>query len=155
MGETKLTKEEVLFCELYANGDAPFSGNATKCYAEAFNSPPGNISSKALRLLSKPEIQEYLEELDKLTYEEAKYMKKFLTKNLVSIVEECSTQTFCNKKGQTISPAPLRSVAVSASKALMEMYPVKEAQKLSIDGGGDGGITFNVIMPEPLKKEDK
>lgn len=154
MGEKELTKEEILFCELYANGDAPYSGNATRCYEEAFNESGGNIRSKAIRLLSQKHIQEYLEGLDKLTYEEAKYMKKFLTQNLMSIVEECSQGQCVNKNGKIISSAPLRSVAVSASKALMELYPVKEAQKLSIDGGGDGGITFNVIMPEPLKKED-
>jgi hypothetical protein len=52
----------------------------------------------------------------------------------------------------------MRSVAVNASKALMDMYPIKEAQvsKVNIEGGGEGGITFNVIVPEtPAKKEDE
>ena len=98
-------------------------------------------------------VQEKLTELAKLAYEEAKYMKKFLTRNLAKIVEECSSKENTNRKGQVISPAPLRSVAVSASKALMDMYPVKEAQKLSIEGGEEGGITFNVIMPEQKKDE--
>lgn len=97
MGEKELTKEEILFCELYANGDAPYSGNATRCYEEAFNESGGNIRSKAIRLLSQKHIQEYLEGLDKLTYEEAKYMKKFLTQNLMSIVEECSQGQCVNK----------------------------------------------------------
>lgn len=144
----ELTKEEQLFCELYANGDAPYGGNPVKSYEEAFNVTDGRSSrSKAIRLLSCDYIQRYLEELEKLTYEEAKYMKKFLSRNLMSIVDECSHSEAVNKRGIKVSPAALRSVAVQASKALMELYPVKEAQKISLDSEGDGNITFNVIMP--------
>lgn len=154
--EVKLTKEEQLFCELYANGDAPFAGNAARCYEEAFNVSGGNIRTKAMRFLSRDDIQAYLNDLDKLTFEEAKYMKKFLTQSLCKIVEECSTAQYVNRKGVPISPAPLRSVGVSASKALMDMYPVKEAQRLNIEGGNDGsGIIFNVIMPEQQKDDIK
>lgn len=154
--EVKLTREEQLFCELYANGDAPFAGNAAKCYEEAFNVSGGNIRAKAIRFLARNDIQEYLNELDKLTFEEAKYMKKFLTQSLSKIVEECSTAQYVNRKGALISPAPLRSVAVSASKALMDMYPVKEAQRLNIEGDDEGGgITFNLIMPEQQKEDTK
>ena len=151
--DSKLTKEEILFCELYANGDAPFAGNPSRCWEEAFNDSNGNVRNKALKFLAREDVQKYLKELEKLSYEEAKYMKKFLTRNRAKIVEECSSKENTNRKGQVISPAPLRSVAVSASKALMDMYPVKEAQKLSIEGGEEGGITFNVIMPEQKKDE--
>lgn len=153
--EANLTKEEKLFCELYANGDAPFAGNAARCYEEAFSNSGNNIRVKAMRFLAREDIQEYLNELEKLTFDEAKYMKKFLTQNLTKIVEECSTKEYVNRKGTPISPAPLRSVAVSASKALMDMYPIKESQKLSIEGGEEGGITFNVIMPEKPKEDTK
>lgn len=151
--EVKLTKEEKLFCELYANGDAPFAGNATRCYEEAFGEKGGTIRSKAMQFLAREDVQGYLNELDSMSFEEAKYMKKFLTRNLVKIVEECSSREFLNKRGLPVSPAALRSVAVGASKALMDMYPVKESQKLSIESGGEGGITFNVIMPEKAKSE--
>lgn len=154
MEKQTLTKEEELFCELYANGDAPFGGNAARCYEEAFNYTGGRSRSKAIRLLACDYIQEYLEGLEKLTYEEAKYMKKFLTRNLMNIVDECASKSAVNKHGVEVSPAALRSVAVSASKALMELYPVKEAQKISLDGGGDGNITFNVIMPEKTTTEE-
>ena len=62
---------------------------------------------------------------------------------------------YTDRRGTKLSPAPLRSVAVSATKALMEMYPVKEAQvnKLNIEGAGEGGITFNVIVPEQVKQD--
>lgn len=154
-GNTNLTDQEILFCDLYANGEAPFGGNATKCYQEVFNDLTYRAKSHATRMLARPEIQEYLKSLDELTYEEAKYMKTFLRENLISIVKECSTSALRDRKGTLLSPAALRSVAVNASKALMELYPVREAQvnKLSIDGAGEGGITFNVIMPEQPKQE--
>ena len=28
----KLTDQEILFCDLYANGEAPYGGNAARCY---------------------------------------------------------------------------------------------------------------------------
>ena len=146
--EAQLTKEEELFCELYANGDAPFAGNATRCYEEVFGKSGGNIRVNATKFLAQEHIQEYLNDLEKMTFSEARYMKKFLTQNLVKIVEECSNKEYINRKGVPISPAPLRSVAVAASKALMDMYPVKESQKLSIEGSEGGGIVFNVVMPE-------
>lgn len=155
----QLTEQEKLFCDLFANGEIPFGGNAARCYQEVFNDKTHLAKNRAVRLLARPEIQAYLKSLDELPYEEAKYMKTFLRENLTSIITECAQCEYRDRKGTLLSPAALRSVAVNASKALMELYPVKEAQvnKINIDGGnGEGGITFNVIMPqqsEPDKKE--
>lgn len=145
-----LTDQETLFCDLYANGEAPYGGNAARCYQEVFGDKSRRAKGCATRMLARPEIQEYLKSLDELPYEEAKYMKTFLRENLVSIIQECSSAEYRDRKGTLQSPAALRSVAVNASKALMDLYPVKTAQisKINIDGAGDGGITFNVIMPE-------
>lgn len=151
----QLSDQEILFCELYANGEAPFGGDAARCYQEVFNDSSRQAKTRATRLLARSDIQEYLKSLDELTYEESKYMKTFLRENLTSIVRECATAEFRDRKGILLSPAALRSVAVNAMKALMDLYPVKEAQvnKLSIDGAGEGGITFNVIMPEPAEPQ--
>lgn len=151
MKNNQLTDNEKLFCELYATGDAPFTGNAARCYLEIYpDTPQHKARTLSLQLLVREDIKEYLAELGELTMEENKAMKNFLSANLKSIVEECSSSSYKDKKGLQLSPAPLRSVAVSAAKALMELHPVKEAtvNKLSIDGG-DSGITFNVIMPSP------
>lgn len=147
--KNKLTDQEILFCDLYVNGEAPYGGNAARCYAEVFNDQSKRAKSLATRMLARPEIQKYLESLDELPYEEAKYMKTFLRENLVSIIQECSCAEYRDRKGTLQSPAALRSVAVNASKALMELYPVKEAHvsKIDIGGAGEGGITFNVIVP--------
>lgn len=150
--EVNLTEEEKLFCELYANGDAPFAGNPVRCYEEAFGKAGGTVRSKALQFLCRKDVQEYLNDLEKLTFEETRYMKKFLTRNLTKIVEECATREFLNKKGNPISPAPLRSVSVQAAKALMEMYPVREAQRINLESENGTGITFNVIVPEKQKE---
>lgn len=155
---TQLTEQEKLFCDLYANGEAPFGGNAARCYQEVFNDKTRLAKSRAIKMLARPEIQTYLKSLDELSYEEAKYMKTFLRENLTSIIAECAGSEYRNRKGTLLSPAALRSVAVNASKALMELYPVKEAQvnKINIDGGnGEGGITFNVIMPQQTEQDKK
>lgn len=151
----KLTDQEILFCDLFAHGEAPYGGNAAKCYQEVFNDFSNRAKGRSIRLLARPEIQEYLKSLDELPYEEAKYMKTLLRENLVSIMTECASAVYRDRKGTLLSPAPLRSVAVNAAKALMEICPVKESQvsKIKIDGGGEGGITFNVIMPEQSKPE--
>ena len=88
---------------------------------------------------------------------ETTHMKKFLTENLKHIIEETSTAVYRDRRGNKLSPAALRSVAVAASKTLMDMYPVKEAQvsKLNIEGGGENGIVFNVIVPESKPKENE
>lgn len=152
---TPLTEQEQLFCNLFANGEAPFGGNAARCYSEVFNDKTKLAKSRATRMLARPEIQEFLKSLDELPYEEAKYMKIFLRENLMSIIAECSRGEYRDRKGTLLSPAALRSVAVQASKAVMDLYPVKEAQvsKINIDSAGEGGITFNVIMPDQPKQE--
>ena len=73
----QLTEQELLFCDLFANGEAPFGGNASRCYQEVFNDKTHLAKSRATKLLARPEIQEYLKSLDELPYEEAKYMKVF------------------------------------------------------------------------------
>ena len=150
-----LTKQEKIFCELYVNGQAPYAGNAERCFIE---SKIGNeddilVGHHSKELLSRQDIQSYIAELESMCHEEAKDIKRFLTANLKHIIEEASSADFCDRWGNLLSPAGLRGVAVSASKALMEMYPVKEAQvsKIGIDGGDDGNIVFNVIVPEQNK----
>ena len=138
MEANNLTDQEILFCELYVTGDVPFAGNAVRCYQEVFNDSTNKARYRALKLLHRDDIKKYIEELGKLSEEDAKH-----------IIEECSSADFVDRRGNPLSPAAMRSVAVSASKTLMEMYPVKEAQttKVSIDNKGESGVTFNVIIP--------
>lgn len=144
-----MTDKEVLFCEVYVNGTAPYGGNAERCYREVFKEEDILVGQKARDLMSDPVVAAYIGELEKDAKIEASTMKRYLTQNLKKILDETSTAEFRDRKGQLISPAPLRSVAVNAAKALMDMYPVREAQvsKLNIDGDGETGITFNVIVP--------
>ena len=153
MKETKLTEEEQLFCELFMNGAAPYAGNALKCYQAVFKSDDVKDNIRAKKMLSRDDIKAFMAELDDYNAQETAHMKKFLTENLKHIIEETSTAVYRDRRGNKLSPAALRSVAVTASKALMDMYPVKEAQvnKLNIEGGG---IVFNVIVPESKPKEN-
>lgn len=149
MENIKLTKEEMLFCQLLVNGSAPYGGDAVKCYQEVFRCNDILDGHKAKKFMARTEIQEYITELETENVKEAAQVKKFLAENLKSIIKETSTAQYSDRRGTKLSPAPLRSVAVSASKALMELYPVREAQvnKLNIEGDGENGIVFNVIVP--------
>lgn len=149
-----LTASEKLFCELFVNGGADYAGDALKCYAKAFSVPDDVMNkTQAIAMLSQSKIKEYIAELEVLAQEESKAMKRFLTEQLTHIVRETSTAIYHDRRGTVLSPAPLRSVAVNASKALMDMYPVKEAQQINLgDENGNGGITFNLIVPETQKQ---
>ncbi len=157
----EISKQERIFCELFINGCAPYGGNAERCYVGAFKTDPNdNLNNHHAKMLLKEErIAKYIAELEALSAEEAKDMKRFLTANLKRIIEETSEGSYTDRRGVVQSPAALRGVAVSAAKALMEMYPIKEAQvnKLNINGGneGGGGITFNVIVPNINPNNDK
>lgn len=145
-----LSENEKLFCELFVNGTAPYAGNAAKCFAEVFKDKSINVGHKARTFINQPKIQSYVDELSEASVANAVSMKRYLTENLSRILDETSTATYYDRRGTALSPAPLRSVAVSAAKALMEMYPVREAQvsKVNIENGnGEGGIVFNVIVP--------
>jgi hypothetical protein len=159
MDNKNLTKDEELFCQLLVNGSAPYGGDAIKCYREVFHSDNILDGHKAKKLLAREDIQKYIEELEAENAKESVYVKKFLAENLKSIIKETSTAEYRDRRGTKLSPAPLRSVAVSASKALMELFPVREAQvsKLNIEGNGENGIVFNVIVPgsnEEKKQEE-
>ena len=73
----------------------------------------------------------------------------FIASNLKKIIEEASSAEYRDRFGTLLSPAPLRSVAVSAAKALMELYPIKErgGNNSNNNGESDTNITFNVIVP--------
>jgi hypothetical protein len=83
-------------------------------------------------------------------------LKLQLTETLKAVMEETATAKFEDRFGASLSPAPLRAVAVNAAKALMELYPVKHIHeaRLRIEGA-DGSVIFNVIVPEAKTEEDE
>lgn len=155
-GKNALTQNEELFCELYVHGESLYCGNSAKCYQEAFGKPLGKSRMAARKLINEPRIQEQITKLNELNFEENMFLKKRLTENLLKIVDETSEAQFTDRNGTLLSTAPLRSVAVQAIKTLMEMHPIKEASvnKLSIESEGEGGIVFNVIVPNQEKKQE-
>ena len=149
MGRCNLDENDELFCQLLVNGGAPYGGDPQKCYQEVYHNQGKLSAIKAQELLKRDEIRDYIEQLESENAKETSQVKKFLSENLKSIIRETTTAEYTDRKGRKLSVAPLRSVAVSASKALMELYPVREAQvnKLNIEGNGEGGVVFNVIVP--------
>ena len=145
-----LSQQDIDFCELYIFGCDPYAGNARKCYEDIYKAS-SNTSLKAAReLLAREDINSYITDLRKIANYETADLKARLTEKLLHIIDETSTAHYTDRRGTELSPAPLRSVAVQAVKALMELHPVKVAQesKLELTGENGAGITFNVVVPQ-------
>ena len=106
----------------------------------------------ARELMTREDVSKYLADLRRIANYENVDLKALLTEKLLHIIDETSTAHYTDRRGTELSPAPLRSVAVQAAKAIMELHPIKVAQesKLELSGGdgSNGGITFNVIVPQ-------
>lgn len=151
-----LSKQEKDFCELLTFGSDPYAGNVSKCYEDIFGEKSNVSRIKAKELMERDDVKEYVKHLRLLANYETADVKARLTEKLFHIIDETSTAQYTDRRGNVLSPAPLRSVAVQASKALMEMYPVKVAQenKLELSGGnGDEGIVFNVVIGDQIKTD--
>ncbi len=146
-----LSDAEKEFCELYVNGDKEFAGQAAPCYKEVFGDSRKNIPLVSRRLLAKPHIAAYIEELlkERRAETEAIAVKLQVAETLRSVMSETAKVEYIDKFGVSLSPAPLRAVSVNAAKALMELYPIKHSYESKQKGDGNsGGIVFNVIVPQ-------
>ncbi len=153
----ELSPQEIDFCELFVNGGFEFSGDRDKCYKEAFNS---DSKKQARQLMARTEIKQkikdLMEEYKNNEENRAIAFKIQITDTLQKVMKETSTDIYKTPKGHSLSPAPLRSVAVNASKALADIYVQKAAQtqKVQLEGTGDGGVIFNVIVPNAQPKDE-
>lgn len=154
--EPKLTEAEIEFCTMFVFGDSEFAGQHVKCYAEVFGEDRKNTAVASRKLITNPLIQAKINELMKQLQTETENMavKLQIAETLKAVMEETSTAQFIDKFGISLSPAPLRAVSVNAAKALMELYPIKHSaeSKLKIEGG-NGGIIFNVVVPQNKENE--
>lgn len=157
-----LTDQEADFCLLYVNAPAPLAGNATECYLKVFGTDDCDVVSKAKaahqakHLLEKAVVKERIAELEKVNLYDNATLKQRITTTMLKIMDECSDETkvYKNRFKEILSPAPFRSVAISAAKLLAEVNGVKEdsIQKIQIGSESGGGITFNVIVPNKQEK---
>jgi hypothetical protein len=152
-----LTQKEINFCELFVFGCEPYLGNARKCYQDVFGDLGQTALMNARSLLEREDVKEYIQELNRISGYGTEELKNRLTEKLLRIIDETSEAVYKDRRGTPLSPAALRSVAVQATKTLMEMYPLRVAQenKLEIGGGGEGGIVFNVVVPEKRKENEE
>lgn len=161
MDEYKLTDEEAKFCLLFVNGSDKIAGNARRCYQAIYpNVDDTEALTKARQILAKESAKERIKELRNVELYTPDSLRPALTEKLMKIADECSEAIYTNyKTGEPLSPAPMRSVAVSAIKTLADMYGIKEdvAHHISIggDSNGSGDVVFNVIMPDKRDKKDE
>lgn len=159
-----LTDDEANFCLLYVNAPAPLAGNAVECYVKVFgceNDVMGkaHASFEARKLLAKDAVKKRIEELETVNLYDTLTLKQRITTTMLKIMDECSDETkvYKNRFREILSPAPFRSVAISAAKLLAEVNGVKEesVQKIQIGSDGNDGITFNLIVPNKTEKEEQ
>lgn len=154
-----LTEQELQFCELYVNGGLEYAGRPKKCYVDVFGEKAvKNPSTAANYLMNKPHVLAHIKAL--LSSErfemETMAVKLQVTETLKAVMDETATTDYTDRFGVPVSPAPLRAVSVNAAKALMEIFPIrhKEENRLRIEGG-DGGIIFNVVVPQAEPKDEE
>ncbi len=146
---TMLSEKEEEFCNLYVYGDMDYVGQHRKCYEEVFGETK-NLAVVSRKLLAKPQVMARIKELAALVQNETETIavKLQVAETLKSVMEETSSAAFSDKFGVSLSPAPLRAVSVNAAKALMDLYPIKHAHESKLRIEGEGGVVFNVIVPE-------
>lgn len=165
MEKTKLSDKEQKFCLIYTNGPAPYNGNEVRCWQLVFNGsttlPRGEeeveIALDASKFIQRDDVKEYIDSINALSIVNASTLRPRITQTLLKIMDECSTAQYKDRWGIKIQPAAMRAVAVNAASKLTDMYGIKEdiAHKIQIEGSDGDGITFNLIAPQPTKKDDE
>ncbi len=147
----KLTDKEIRFCELFVDGDKDFAGRAEACYTEVFGEKQYGIIA-ARQLLAKAHIKAHIKQLieDKDTESEVIAIRLQVAETLRSIMSEAAKGEYIDRFGVPMSPAPLRAVSVNAAKALMDIFPISNAQTQTIKNEGSGNIIFNVVVPQTV-----
>lgn len=163
MEKTKLSDKEQKFCLIYTNGPAPYNGNEVRCWQLVFNGsttlPRGEeeveIALDASKFMQRDDVKEYIDSINALSIVNASTLRPRITQTLLKIMDECSTAQYEDRWGVKIQPAAMRAVAVNAASKLTDMYGIKEdiAHKIQIEGSDGDGITFNLIAPQPTKKD--
>lgn len=142
----EMPPEHLDFCYHYMMGESGVCGNAKKAYKAAFGTNANGSQLK--RFMCRKHIALKLKELQG-ELEALNVGKRVLLEDkLMSIMEECSTKNYKDKFGNDISPAAMRSVAISAIKELNSMNGFNKPIETKITTDEESGIVFNVIVPE-------
>ncbi len=158
----RLTENEQDFCILLVEGGKQYAGNPKKCYVDTIGRDEKDIENDPFlghyvnETLRRADIQGYISDLRKAIDDEAnsEILRIYLKEKLLQIIEECSKATYTDRRGTKLSPAALRSVANHSIKTLMELTPSlrKDTEKDEDGENKQGGVTFNVIVPDKPEK---
>ncbi len=153
-----LTPQQEDFCHLFVYGGREYAGKREKCFARAFGATDRtDAEQESRRLLDRTAVASRIKELARTLQTETEHIaiKLQVAETLKAVMEETASATFTDKFGIDLSPAPLRAVSVNAAKALMELYPIKNANesRLRVEGA-DGNVIFNVVVPDAREKNE-
>ena len=121
---------------MYCNGAAPYAGNASRCYAKVFvgvyDEDDLDSPIKARELLMKPEIQSYLETLEKQAYTNNNYIKRYLDAPMPKmpawVLVPWSMVTAVSSKNRVVEREKTVSLAVPASRWMGRVMHESELQ---------------------------
>lgn len=145
--------KDKMFADLYVWGDDETRGNHKACFLQVFGSEIKDLSAAGRRLLAKPHMTEYI---DKQIAEFENLMKVEKIKNistLTKIRDEMTSAKYVNRFGEINGVAACRSVAIRATETINKMAGFEKPTTVNLAGGEAGGVTFNLIVPEPPKPE--
>ena len=143
-----LSKKEKNFCELYVNGSYPFIGDPIKCFVEVFSVDEEEAREQATVFVAKPHIQEFIKILQSGFDVDKDYIRKMLNLGLIKIFQETSTDVYKDKRGNSLSPAPLRAVADNVAKTLMTLNELTENDdKNKGEEKAAHSVIFNLVSP--------
>jgi hypothetical protein len=161
--DSHLTETEEDFCILLVEGSGDFSGNPVKCYMETIAREKGikeddpYLNHYIRNLIYREDIQAYIKQLrDRIDQDvENEILRSYIRSKLIKLISECAAGQYTDRRGNALSPAPLRSVANNAIKTLMDLTPGLKVTKDDDDSDPDGnpkGLTLNVIVPKKPEK---
>jgi len=131
----------------YLFGDA--KGNAAQSYANVYynGSMAPSCYSSASKLLTRPEIQGYIESKMEEQKKIAEYRKIHNNQILSDIIGEMSTAQPVDHNGNPISAHLCRQTAIKAIVEQNKMLGLNE-EKTNINVDGGMNFTFNLVAPE-------
>lgn len=138
------------FADLYVWGDKSQQGDMKQCYADAFGITLSDVGQKARKLLARPHIAEYI---DKQMVDYEMLLRGEKLKNLQTLTkirDEMSEAEYVNRWGEINGVAACRTVAIKATETINNMLGFDKPKEVNVNhGAGGGGITFNLVVPEP------
>jgi len=144
------------FADLYIWGDKKIQGNPAKCYMEIFDcNTPSTAGHSARKLLKMDHMVDYINKQME-EFELLLKVEKFKNiQTLTAIRDEMSEAEYVNRFGEINGVPACRNVAIKASEVINDMIGASKPKEINVNHGSqEGGVVFNLVVPEPPRQVD-